>query len=78
MLGSEAECKEFLACVTILDGEGQVFTRKEWRPRPISLEEWGLMGLVVPEKALSSIWRADEEQNFVYDLEMSVKKAYEA
>ena len=74
MLGSEAECKEFLACVTILDGEGQVFTRKEWRPRPISLEEWGLMGLVVPEKALSSIWRADEEQNFVYDLEMSVKK----
>ena len=76
MLGSEAECKGFLARMTILDEEGKVFTRKDCRPRPISLVEWGRMGLVVPEKDLSSIWRTDEEDegDFVYDVKISVKK----
>ena len=52
MLGSEAECRGFLASITIVDEAGKVFTRKESRPRPISLEEWGRMGLVVSEKDL--------------------------
>ena len=74
MLGSEAECKGFLASLTILDKEGKVFTRKDWRPRPISMEEWGNMGLVVSEKDLSTIWRPDEK-DFVYDIKVSVRRA---
>ena len=73
MLGSEAECKGFLASMTILDEEGKVFTRKDWRPRPISMVEWGNMGLVVSEKDLSTIWWADRK-DFVYDVKISVTK----
>ena len=73
MLGSEAECKGFLASITILDEDKKVFTRKDCRPRPISLEKWGDMGLVVTEKALSSIWMNDGE-DFVFDIEVSVEK----
>ena len=73
MLGNEAECRGFLASLTILDDDGKVFTRKDSRPRPISLEEWGDMGLVVTEKALSSIWVEDGE-DFVFDIKVSVEK----
>ena len=73
MLGSEAECRGYLASITILDDDGKVFTRKDCRPRPISLEEWGDMGLVVTEKALSSIWVEDGE-DFVFNINVSVEK----
>ena len=73
MLGSESECKGFLTSITILDEDKKVFTRKDCRPRPISLEKWGDMGLVVTEKALSSIWVNDGE-DFVFDIEVSVEK----
>ena len=76
MLGSQAMCKYFLAKIAIFDEEGKVFTRKDFRPRPISLEDWGRMGLVVPEEELSSIWRADPdeiEKYFCYDIKISVK-----
>ena len=74
MLGSEEECRGFLASMTILDESKKVFTTKICRPRPISLEEkWGDMGLVVSKKALSSIWRWDGE-DFVFDMKVSVEK----
>ena len=61
------------SCMVNLDNDGKVFTRKDSRPRPISLEEWGDMGLVVTEKALSSIWVEDGE-DFVFDIKVSVEK----
>ena len=73
MLGSEAECRGFLVSMTILDEEERVFTTKICRPRPISLERWGHMELVVPEKALASICWADGK-DFIYRSMISVKK----
>ena len=73
MLGSEEECSEFLASTTILDKNGKVFTTNICRPTPISLDEWGDMGLVVSEKVLSRIWRT-EDQTFAYDVKVSVAK----
>ena len=59
--------------IRILDEDKKVFTRKDCRPRSISLEKWGDMGLVVTEKALSGIWVNDGE-DFVFDIEVSVEK----
>ena len=73
MLGSEEECNEYLATMTILDDDDNTFFKTACRPRPISLKEWGDMGLVVSEKALSSIWRPDGD-DFVFDVEVSVEK----
>ena len=73
MLGSEEDCKEYLATMTILDDDDNTFFKTTCRPRPISLEKWGDMGLVVSKKALSSIWRPDGE-DFVFDVDVSVEK----
>ena len=65
MLGSEDECKDFLASITILDKDNKVFTKNTSRPRPISLEKWGSMGLMIPEDILSKIWTFNPETNRV-------------
>ena len=73
MLGSADECKGFLASAAVLDKELKVFTKNTSRPRPISLEEWGTMGLVIPEDTLSSIW-TPETTDFAYKTKFSVEK----
>lgn len=78
MLGSEEECKGFLASVTVLDKDGKVFTKNTSRPRPISLEKWGTMGLVLPEDTLSSIWTPELSTpgtpNFAYKMVFYVER----
>ena len=63
MLGSAKECSGFLVTTKILDKDSKTFTANTSQPRPISQESWGHMGLILPEKALSSIWRPDGEQS---------------
>ena len=73
MLGSKVESRGFLSSLTILDKEDKVFMRTTCHPRPISLEEWGQMGLVVPGKALSSTWKTDGK-TFVIKMNMTVEE----
>ena len=73
MLGSEDECKGFLASTTVLDKDLKVFTKNTSRPRPISLEKWGNMGLMLSEDALSNIWTS-ETTKFIYQMKYSVEK----
>ena len=75
MLGSEDECKDFLAYGSIRDKDNKVFTMNASRPRPISLEKWGSMGLVIPEDILSKIWTFKQEKNdFRFTLRCYVEK----
>ena len=75
MLGSEDECKDFLAYGSILDKDDKVFTMNASHPRPISLEKWGSMGLMIPEDILSKIWTfKPEENNFVFTMRCYVEK----
>ena len=78
MLGSADKCKGFLASATVLDKDLKVFAKNIFRPRPISLEKWGKMGLVLPEDILSSIWTPDlstpESPTFAYKIVFSVEK----
>ena len=78
MLGSADECKDFLASVTLLDKDLKIFTKNTSRPRHISLEKWGKMGLVISEDTLSSIWTPDlsdpETAKFRYTFAYSVEK----
>ena len=73
MLGSETEARGFLASITIKDSEGKVFISTTYHPRPISLEQWGQMGLVVTEKALSGISKANDK-NYAHSMIVSVEK----
>ena len=77
MLGSEEECKGFLASITVLDKDLKVFAKNTFRPRPISLENWGTMGLVLSEDTLSSVWTPELSTpgtpKFAYDIVFSVE-----
>ena len=75
MLGSEDECKDFLAYGSILDKDDKVFTMNASHPRPISLEKWGSMGLMIPEDILSKIWTFQPEtNNFRFTMRCYVEK----
>ena len=73
MLGSEEQCKEYLATMTILDEDDNTFFKTTCRPRPISLKKWGGLGLTVPVKELSNIWMPDGE-DFVFSMKVSVEE----
>ena len=77
MLGSAEECRRFLVRTKILDKNSKIFTANTSRPRPISQETWGHMGLILPEKALSSIWRPDGEQFLALDVQICIGLAEE-
>ena len=76
MLGNEEECKDFLASTTVLDKDDplKVFTKHISRPRPISLENWGIMGLMLSEDALWQIPISPETTYFAYKMRFSVEK----
>ena len=76
MLGNEEECKDFLASTTVLDKDDplKVFTKHTSRPRPISLENWGIMGLMLSEDALWQIPISPETTYFAYKMRFSVEK----
>ena len=73
MLGSEEECKGFLASTAVLDKDLKVLTKNTSRPRPISLEKWGNLGLVLSEDALSNIWTPDTT-DFIYQMKYVIEK----
>ena len=73
MFGSEDECKGYLSSITILDKDSKPFATYTCHPRPISLEKWGDMGLMVSEKALARIWTPIDEK-FEYQIDLSIKK----
>ena len=77
MLASAEECRRFLVRTKILDKESKIFTANTSRPRPISQETWGHMGLILPEKALSSIWRPDGDQFSALDVQICIGLADE-
>ena len=73
MLGSEEECKDYISSITILDKDSKAFATYTCHPRPISLEAWGDMGLMLPEKALARIWTPKDE-GYAYKIELSIDK----
>ena len=74
MLGSDEECKGYLASISILDKDLKVFTTNICHPRPISMEKWGDMGLNLAEKSLARIWTPTEDERYRYKIELSIKK----
>ena len=75
MLGREEDCEEFITIITVFDRNSKMFTTNMSHPRPINLEKWGHMGLTLPEKALSRIWKL-EEDSFVFNLKVSIEKVF--
>ena len=74
LLGSEEECKGYLASISILDKDSNIFTANISHPRPISMEKWGDMGLNLAEKSLARIWTPTEDERYNYKIETSIKK----
>ena len=72
MFGSEEECKDYLSSITILDKNSKTFATYTCHPRPISLENWGDMGLTLSEKALARASTPIGER-FEYKVEVSIK-----
>ena len=72
MLGSAEECKGFFVTTKILDGDSKTFTANTSQPRPISQDAWGHMGLMLPERALSNIWRPDGDQFLAFDVQICI------
>ena len=73
MLGSAKDCEGFLVTTKILDKDSKTFTANTSHPRPINQEPWGHMGLMLPEKALSSIWRPETGHQFIaFDVQISI------
>ena len=73
MLGTEEDCKEYLSCITILDKDSKTFTTNTCAPRPISLEKWWDMGLMLSQKALAKIW-TPEEEGYGFKIKLSINK----
>ena len=73
MLGTEEECKNYISSITILDKDFKSFTTFTCRPRPISMEKWGDMGLMLSEKALARNWTAKNER-YEYQIRVSILK----
>ena len=74
MLGSDEECKGYLASISLLDKDSNIFTANICHPRPISMEKWGDMGLNLAEKSLARIWTPTEDERYRYKIELSIKK----
>ena len=77
MLGSEEESMGYQASITIQkpgqNTSSKHFARNVSNPRHIDLESWGVMGLTLPQKALSK-FIIPKEGNLQYSLTLSVEK----
>ena len=71
MQGDVEECKGFLVDLEISD-KGNTYSTKS-PPRPISLENWGCMGLCVQERALSNIWTLQDD-HYTFEVYISISK----
>ena len=71
ILGSAEECKGFVASLEI-SGKGNTYSTKS-PPRPISLENWGCMGLCVQERALSNIWTLQDD-HYTFEVYIHISK----
>ena len=72
ILGSAEECKAFVASLHISEKANTYSTKSP--PRPISLENWGCMGLCVQEKALSNIWTLQDD-HYTFMVYIHISKA---
>ena len=77
MLGSEEESMGYQASITIQkpgqSTSSKYFARNVSNPRHIDLQSWGVMGLTLPQKALSK-FIIPKEGNLQYSLTLSVEK----
>ena len=77
MLGSEEESMGYQASITIQkpgqNTSSKHFARNVSNPRHIDLESWGVMGLTLPQKALSK-FIIPKQGNLQYSLTLSVEK----
>ena len=77
MLGSEEECMGYQASITIQkpgqNTYSKHFARNVSNPRPIDLQSWGVMGLTLPQKALSG-FLIPNKRNFQCSITLSIEK----
>ena len=77
MLGSEEESIFYQVSLTIQkpgpDTSSKHFAKQVSYPRHIDLQSWGMMGLTLPEKALSKI-AIREYENSIISITVSVEK----
>ena len=62
MHGSQTDCDQYKADISILDSKSDVVFRSSYHPRAMNTDKWGDFSLCVPEKALAKIWRYNSEQ----------------
>ena len=72
MLGGAEECKGFFVDTKILDKDSKTVTANTSHPRPIGQEAWGHMGLLLPEKGLSGIWRTDRDEHLAFGIQICI------
>ena len=50
MVGTEDECEDFVATITVVDKDLKDFASMSSHPRPLDEQAWGKMGLTLPKK----------------------------
>ena len=55
MVGTEDECEEYVATITVLGRDQKDFASMSSHPRPLDEQAWGNMGLTMSKKDFSKI-----------------------
>ena len=50
MMGTEVECEEYVANITVLDKDRKEFASMSSHPRPLDEQAWGTTGLTLSKK----------------------------
>ena len=56
MHGSQTDCDQYKADISVLDSKSEVVFRSSYHPRPINTEKSGDFRLLLPETALAKLW----------------------
>ena len=55
MVGTETECEDFVASITVVDKDLKDFASMSSYPRPLDEQAWGKMGLTLSKKDMAKI-----------------------
>ena len=71
MMGTEVDCEDFIANITVLDKNMKDFASMSSHPRPLDKQAWGTMGLTLSKKDFLKI-KLPESRGLVGDLMIKI------
>ena len=83
MMGTEAECEEYVASITVVDKDLKDFASMSSHPRPLDEQAWGKMGLTLPKKDMMKIMLKDpltgnplteDSEKYWFKMKMTIRK----